>query len=69
MSRRPRRLAALVVLAAAALVTPSAAATAQDGAPLDAQGPRLVVPGDIKGGRYVSTVTQVYVGDVDRLVH
>lgn len=44
-------------------------ATSQDGAPLDAEGPRLVVPGDIKGGRYVSTVDQVYVGDADHLIH
>ncbi|MGH3379093.1 MAG: molybdopterin-dependent oxidoreductase [Actinoallomurus sp.] len=43
-------------------------ATAQDGAPLDTEGPRLVVPGDAKGGRYVSAVVQVYVGDADRLV-
>jgi hypothetical protein len=43
-------------------------ATAQDGTPLDTEGPRLVVPGDGKGGRYVSAVAQIYVGDVDRLV-
>ena len=43
-------------------------ATAQDGTPLDTEGPRLVVPGDGKGGRYVSAVAQIYIGDVDRLV-
>ncbi|MFB9830704.1 molybdopterin-dependent oxidoreductase [Actinoallomurus acaciae] len=43
-------------------------ATAQDGAPLDSDGPRLVVPGDAKGGRYVSTVVQLYIGDADHLI-
>jgi DMSO/TMAO reductase YedYZ molybdopterin-dependent catalytic subunit len=43
-------------------------ATAQDGTPLDTAGPRLVVPGDGKGGRYVSAIAQIYIGDVDRLV-
>ncbi|WP_433237192.1 molybdopterin-dependent oxidoreductase [Streptosporangium sp. CA-135522] len=40
-------------------------AVSQDGEPLDEQGPRLVVPGDVKGGRYVSGVTHLYVGDAD----
>jgi hypothetical protein len=31
-------------------------AVSQDGQPLDNDGPRLVVPGDIHGGRYVSNV-------------
>lgn len=43
-------------------------ATAQDGTPLDTEGPRLVVPGDVKGGRYVSTVEQLYIGDADHLI-
>jgi hypothetical protein len=38
-------------------------ATEQDGQPLDAEGPRLVVPGDIKGGRYVSGVVHVKLVD------
>ncbi|MFI7135481.1 hypothetical protein ACIBQ1_58205 [Nonomuraea sp. NPDC050153] len=42
-------------------------AVAQDGAKLDKQGPRLVVPGDVKGGRYVSGVVRLYVGDTDAL--
>ena len=29
-------------------------AVTEDGVPLDEQGPRLVVPGDIRGGRYVT---------------
>ena len=35
-------------------------ATSEDGHPLDADGPRLVVPGDISGGRYVSNVNRVF---------
>lgn len=35
-------------------------ATSEDGRPLDAEGPRLVVPGDIAGGRYVTNVNRVY---------
>ena len=35
-------------------------ATSQDGNPLDSAGPRLVVPGDISGGRYVSNVNRVF---------
>ncbi len=35
-------------------------ATSEDGHPLDADGPRLVVPGDIAGGRYVSNVNRVF---------
>ncbi|MDP9868567.1 MULTISPECIES: molybdopterin-dependent oxidoreductase [Streptosporangium] len=38
-------------------------AVAQDGSKLDKEGPRLVVPGDVKGGRYVSGVVRLYVGD------
>jgi DMSO/TMAO reductase YedYZ molybdopterin-dependent catalytic subunit len=34
-------------------------ATKQDGIPLAAQGPRLVVPGDTAGGRYVTGVVKV----------
>src|SRR5262249_7379302 len=34
-------------------------AFSQDGQPLDNDGPRLVVPGDIHGGRYVSNVVAV----------
>ncbi len=36
--------------------TPVLLATSEDGRPLDNDGPRLVVPGDIRGGRYVSNV-------------
>lgn len=32
----------------------------EDDRPLDAEGPRLVVPGDIAGGRYVTNVNRVY---------
>jgi hypothetical protein len=34
-------------------------AVSEDGIPLDNDGPRLVVPGDIHGGRYVSNVVAV----------
>ena len=34
-------------------------ATSEDGRPLDTDGPRLVVPGDVKGGRYVTNVVDV----------
>lgn len=37
-------------------------AVSQDGDRLDEQGPRLVVPGDVKGGRYVSGVVRLDVG-------
>ncbi|MEV5407550.1 molybdopterin-dependent oxidoreductase [Thermopolyspora sp. NPDC052614] len=42
-------------------------AVAQDGKKLDKQGPRLVVPGDVKGGRYVSGVVRLHVGNTDAL--
>ncbi|MEV4360900.1 molybdopterin-dependent oxidoreductase [Nonomuraea sp. NPDC049625] len=42
-------------------------AVTQDGAKLDKEGPRLVVPGDVKGGRYVSGVVRLHVGDTDAL--
>ena len=35
-------------------------ATSQDGNPLDTAGPRLVVPGDAAGGRYVTNVNRVF---------
>jgi hypothetical protein len=35
-------------------------ATSEDGRALDADGPRLVVPGDIAGGRYVTNVNRVF---------
>jgi hypothetical protein len=35
-------------------------ATSEDGRPLDTEGPRLVVPGDIAGGRYVTNVNRVF---------
>src|SRR5262249_18409241 len=35
-------------------------ATSEDGRPLDVDGPRLVVPGDIAGGRYVFNVNRVF---------
>ncbi len=34
-------------------------ATTEDGVPLGDAGPRLIVPGDIKGGRYVSDVVSL----------
>ncbi|MEE1782493.1 molybdopterin-dependent oxidoreductase [Streptomyces sp. SP17BM10] len=37
-------------------------ATSMDGAPLDAAGPQLVVPDDHCGARYVSGVTDVWLG-------
>ncbi|MFD3998489.1 hypothetical protein [Streptomyces sp. NPDC058548] len=41
----------------------------EDGKPFDdAAGPRLVVPQDTRGGRYVSGVNQLWVGTVDTLV-
>lgn len=42
-------------------------AVTQDSAKLDREGPRLVVPGDVKGGRYVSGVVRLHVGDTDAL--
>ncbi len=36
----------------------------QDGVSLAGSGPRLVVPGDIRGGRYVSDVVSIRVGRV-----
>jgi hypothetical protein len=42
-------------------------AVTQDGKKLDRQGPRLVMPGDIKDGRYVSGVVRLYVGNADAL--
>jgi DMSO/TMAO reductase YedYZ molybdopterin-dependent catalytic subunit len=38
-------------------------ATSQDGVPLGPAGPRLVVPGDLKGGRYVSDVVSLRLVD------
>jgi hypothetical protein len=35
-------------------------ATSEDGRSLVVDGPRLVVPGDISGGRYVSNVNRVF---------
>ncbi|MCI4080128.1 molybdopterin-dependent oxidoreductase [Streptomyces sp. MMS21 TC-5] len=44
-------------------------AVAEDGKPFDdAAGPRLVVPQDTKGGRYVSELNQLWVGTVDATV-
>lgn len=44
-------------------------AVSEDGKPFDdAQGPRLVVPQDTKGGRYVSELNQLWVGTVDTTV-
>jgi DMSO/TMAO reductase YedYZ molybdopterin-dependent catalytic subunit len=40
-------------------------ATSEDGKSLAATGPRLVVPGDIKGGRYVSTVRDIHLASAD----
>ncbi len=40
-------------------------ATSIDGAPLDATGPQLVVPTDRCGARYVSGITEVWVGRVE----
>ncbi|MFE6906033.1 molybdopterin-dependent oxidoreductase [Streptomyces erythrochromogenes] len=44
-------------------------AVSEDGKPFDdAAGPRLVVPQDTKGGRYVSELNQLWVGTVDATV-
>ena len=37
-------------------------AVLRDGKPLDDAGPRLVVPGDVRGGRYVTGVVEVRLG-------
>ena len=37
-------------------------ATRADGRPLDRYGPQLVVPHDGCGGRYISTITQIWIG-------
>ncbi|MBC3841314.1 molybdopterin-dependent oxidoreductase [Streptacidiphilus sp. 4-A2] len=37
-------------------------ATSMDGVPLDTAGPQLVVPGDYCGARYISGITDVWVG-------
>jgi DMSO/TMAO reductase YedYZ molybdopterin-dependent catalytic subunit len=42
-------------------------ATAEDGVSLASQGPRLVVPGDRKGGRYVTNVVLVRLGSADQV--
>ncbi|WP_430334628.1 molybdopterin-dependent oxidoreductase [Rhodococcus sp. ACT016] len=47
--------------------TPILVAYTEDGHPLDA--PRLVVPGDIKGGRYVSELTDLRVVDLATQSH
>ncbi|MFE6851344.1 molybdopterin-dependent oxidoreductase [Streptomyces sp. NPDC057674] len=44
-------------------------AVSEDGRPFDdAAGPRLVVPQDTRGGRYVSELNQLWVGTVDGIV-
>ncbi|MFJ8159457.1 molybdopterin-dependent oxidoreductase [Streptomyces sp. NPDC096136] len=44
-------------------------AVSEDGKPFDdAAGPKLVVPQDTKGGRYVSELNQLWVGTVDATV-
>ncbi|MFF4099645.1 molybdopterin-dependent oxidoreductase [Streptomyces sp. NPDC001903] len=44
-------------------------AVSEDGVPFDdAAGPRLVVPQDAKGGRYVSELNRLWVGVVDPVV-
>ncbi|MFG2292330.1 molybdopterin-dependent oxidoreductase [Streptomyces sp. NPDC048603] len=44
-------------------------AVSEDGKPFDdAAGPRLVVPQDTRGGRYVSELNQLWVGTVDASV-
>ncbi|MFI6001531.1 molybdopterin-dependent oxidoreductase [Streptomyces sp. NPDC051366] len=44
-------------------------AVSEDGVPFDdAAGPRLVVPQDTKGGRYVSELNQLWIGVVDPVV-
>ena len=40
-------------------------ATSIDGVPLDDVGPQLVVPGDSCGARYISGITDVWVGALD----
>ncbi len=40
-------------------------AVTEDGASLAAEGPRLVVPGDVRGGRYVTNVVRVSVARAD----
>ncbi|WP_030245791.1 molybdopterin-dependent oxidoreductase [Streptomyces sp. NRRL S-350] len=41
-------------------------ATSIDGAPLDSAGPQLVVPADYCGARYISGITEVWVGPFQR---
>ncbi|MFJ4094241.1 molybdopterin-dependent oxidoreductase [Kitasatospora sp. NPDC089913] len=41
-------------------------ATSVDGAPLDSTGPQLVVPADHCGARYISAVTEIWVGAAGR---
>lgn len=49
--------------------SPVLLAVSEDGVAFeDASGPRLVVPQDTKGGRYVSELNQLWVGVVDPLV-
>ncbi|MEU2630023.1 molybdopterin-dependent oxidoreductase [Kitasatospora sp. NPDC007106] len=38
-------------------------ATSIDGSPLDEAGPQLVVPADVCGARYVSGITEVWLGE------
>jgi len=49
-SRSALALVAALVTTGLSATRPVLLATWQDGQPLDAEGPRLVVPGDIKGG-------------------
>jgi hypothetical protein len=39
-----------------------------DGRPLDEDGPHLVVPQDVAGGRYVSRIVSIWVGPADQVI-
>jgi hypothetical protein len=43
-------------------------ATSMDGVPLDEDGPHLVVPRDVAGGRCVSRVASIWVGPATRMI-
>jgi hypothetical protein len=42
-------------------------ATSMDDRPLDTDGPHLVVPQDVGGGRYISHIESIWVGPAHRL--
>jgi len=59
------RLRFLLAVTGADGHTTALLATTMDGRALDADGPHLAVPGDLAGGRYISRITGIWVGNAD----